>query len=292
MKNEAQRPILNFENYHNTLQSLQIIRKEYIRNSIKVYLSLIIMAGVYLIYFILIFPFFPNAFANDQMNVLNNLLTLDQITAWSFFILYLLFHFFILSYMRFSPSLIQYLKHEIKNMGFSLKKKYKIGLNFFLFNSFSIFLFLILDLSLIYIEDIRIKIFIIRSLIIYIFISITFPIIRGLMHDKFIIKLVNSYYIQFHIQFKIIKPKGLEPQSIRIFLSSNPLCFNLNNEKRKIYNNIAETRWLPKNGRKILPIFSLNPYLHFHEFAIPINFQTQFFNIIGAIKEWDFKVKG
>ena len=73
-------------------------------------------------------------------------------------------------------------------------------------------------------------------------------------------------------------------------MSSNPLCFKLNNEKRKIYNNIAETRWLPKNGRKVLPIFSLNPYLHFHEFAIPINFQTQFFNIDGAIKDWDFKL--
>jgi len=291
MNNKAQKPILNFENYQDTLKSLQIIRKEYIRNSIKVYLSLIIMAGVYLIYFILIFPFFPNIFTNEQMKVLNSLLTLDQITAWGFFILYLLFHFFILSFMKFSPSLIQYLKHDIKNMGFSLKKKYKIGLNFFLFNSFSIFLFLILNLSLIYIENIRFKIFIIRFLIIYIFISITLPIIRGLMHDKFIIKLVKGYYIQFHIQFKIIKPKGLEPQSIRIFLSSNPLCLNLNNEKRKIYNNIAETRWLPKNGRKVLPIFSLNPYLHFHEFAIPINFQTQFFNIVGAIKDWDFKIK-
>ncbi|MFW9877052.1 MAG: hypothetical protein ACFFG0_28510 [Candidatus Thorarchaeota archaeon] len=291
MKSKAQKPMLNFENYEDTLKSLQEIRKEYIRNSIKVYLSLIVMAGVYLIYFILIFPFFPDIFVNEQRNGLNNLFMLDQIFVWIFFIFYLSFHFFILSFIRFSPSLIQYLKQEIMNIGFSLKSKYKIGLNFFFFNSFSIFIFLILDLSLIYIENIRFKILAIRFLIIYVFISITLPIIRGLLHDKFIIKLRKDYYIRFHIQFKIIRPKGLEPQSIRIFLSSNPLCFNFNNEKREIYNEIAETRWLPKNGRKVSPIFSLNPYLYFHEFAIPINFQTQFLNIVGAIKDWDFKIK-
>jgi len=62
-------------------------------------------------------------------------------------------------------------------------------------------------------------------------------------------------------------------------------------EKKKIYNNIAETRWLPKNGRKILPIFSLNPFLYFHEFAIPINLQTQINNLVGAIRDWGLLFK-
>ncbi len=286
MSDKAQKSILNFENNENTLKSLQVIRKEYIRNSIKVYLSLISMAGAYLIYFIFIYQtFFMST------NLPYNLVIIDQITAWSFFILYLLFHFFVLSFIRFSPSLIRYLKYEINNMGFELKKKNKISVSFFLFNSLSILLFLISYLSIIYIEDFSLKIFAIRFLIIYIFISITYPIIRGLMHDRFIVKLTKGHYIQFHLQFRIIKPKGLEPQSIRIFLSSNRLCFKFNNEKKIIYNNITETRWLPKNGRKILPIFSLNPYLYFHEFAIPINLQTQIYNLVGAIRDWDLLFK-
>ena len=282
MNHKAQKPILNFESHKDIVQSLQLIKKEYIRNSIKVYFSLISLAGVYFIYFIFFLQIFP---------VIPNTLILEQITAWSFFILYLLFHFFILSFIRFSPSLIRYLKYEINNMGFDLKKKFKINVSFFLFNSFSILLFLISYLIVIYIEDFSLKIFTIRFLIIYIFISITYPIIRGLMHDRFIVKLTKGYYIQFHLQFRIIKPKGLEPQSIRIFLSSNRLCFKFNNEKKIIYNNITETRWLPKNGKKILPIFSLNPCLYFYEFAIPISFQTQFYNLVGAIRDWDLSFK-
>jgi len=111
------------------------------------------------------------------------------------------------------------------------------------------------------------------------------------MHDRFIVKLPKGHYIQFHLQFRIIQPKGLEPQSIRIFLSSNRLCFKFNNEKKIIYNNITETRWLSKEGMKILPIFSLNPYLYFHEFAIPISLQTQIYNLVGAIKDWDLSFK-
>jgi len=282
MNHKAQKPILNFESNKDIVQSLQLIKKEYIRNSIKVYFSLISIGGAYFIYFIFLLLISP---------VIPNTLILDQIIAWSFFILYLLFHFFILSFIRFSPSLIQYLKYEINNMGFELKKKYKISAKFFLFNGLSISVFLISYLSVIYMEDFSLKIFIIRFLIIYIFISITYPITRGLMHDRFIVKLTKGYYIQFHLQFRIIKPKGLEPQSIRIFLSSNRLGYKFNNEKKIIYNNIAETRWLPKNGRKILPIFSLNPCLYFHEFAIPINLQTQLYNLVGAIRDWDLTFK-
>ncbi len=278
MNNKTQKPILNFENQEEILHSLQIIRKEYIRNSIKVYFFLISIGGVYFVYFLFLYLF--NSF------IPNNLIS-DQITAWSFFILYLLFHFFILSFIRFSPSLIRHLKYEINSLGFDLKKKYKINPSFFLFNSFSIFIFLISQLIVIYTQDIYLKIFTMRFLIIYIFLSITFPIIRGLMHDKFIVKLKNGYYVQFHLLFKIIKPIGLEPQSIKIYLSSNRLGYKFSNEKRILFNSISETRWLPKNGRKILPIFSLNPFLYFHEFAIPINFQTQFYNLVDAIRDWD-----
>ncbi|MHA2038462.1 MAG: hypothetical protein ACW98X_18670 [Promethearchaeota archaeon] len=286
MNDKAQRSILNFENNENTIESLQVIKKEFIRNSKKVLLSLISMAGAYLIYFSFIYQTF-----GSFPKPLNNSFIIEQITAWSFFILYLFSHFFVLTYIRFSPSLIRYLKYELNNMGFELKKKYKISMSFFLVNSLLIPIFLISYLSVIYIEDFILQIVAIRSLIIYIFIIITYPIIRGLMHSRFIVKLTKGHYIQIHLQFRIIKPKGLEPQSIRIFLSSNRLCFKFNNEKKIIYNNITETRWLPKSGRKILPIFSLNPYLYFHEFAIPINLQTQIYNLVGAIRDWDLSFK-
>ena len=276
MNDKAQESILNFENNKNTLKSLQVIRKEYIRNSIKVYLSLIFMAGAYLIYFIFIYETLHQNYIY--------IITIDQITAWIFFTLYLFFHIFVLSFIRFSPSLIWYLKYEINNVGFELKKKIRV--RFFLFNSLSI-LFLISYVNIIYIENFILKIIVLRFLINYILINTIYPIIKGLMHDRFIVKLTKGHYIQFHLQFRIIKPKGLEPQSIRIFLSSNRLCFKFNNEKKIIYDKIAETRWLPKVGRKILPIFSLNPFLYFHEFAIPINLQTQINNLVGAIRDWD-----
>lgn len=285
MNDKAQESILNFENNKNTLKSLQVIRKEYLRNSIKVFLSLFSIALAYLIYFIVIYPTFFK-FPNSQ----NNIITIDLITAWSFFTLYLFFHFFVLNFIKFSPSLIRYLKYEVNNVGFELKKRSKISLRFFLFNSLSI-LFLISYLNIIYIENPLLKVIAIRILISYIFINITYPIIRSLMHDRFIVNLTKGHYIKFHLQLRIVKPNGLEPQSIRIFLSSNRLCFKFNNEKKKIYNNITETRWLPKNGRKILPIFSLNPFLYFHEFAIPINLQTQINNLVGAIRDWDLLFK-
>lgn len=287
MSEKAQISILNFENNENTLKSLQVIRKEYKRNSIKVYLSLISLAGAYLIYFIFNYS---SPFMSYKPPPYNPFIV-EQIAVWSFFTLYLLFHFFILSCIRFSPSLIRYLKNEVNYMGFELKKKYKISLSFFLFHSFSILVFLISYLIIIYLEDFWLKIIAIRFLIIFIFIYIPYPIIRGLMHDRFIVKLTKGHYIKLHLQFRIIKPKGLEPQSIRIFLSSNRLCFKFNNEKKKIYNSIIESEWLPKNEGKIFPRLSLNPYLYFHEFAIPINFQTQFINLVGAIRDWDLSFK-
>lgn len=88
------------------------------------------------------------------------------------------------------------MEYEIKNMGFELKKRHKFNVRFFLFNILSIVFFLISYLSIIYIEDFRLKIFPIRFLIIFIFICFVYPIIKGLMHDNFIVKLTKGHYIK------------------------------------------------------------------------------------------------
>ena len=211
----------------------------------------------------------------------------DQIVFWFLFFLFLLIHFFSLSYNRFSPTLVNFLKKELHILGFEMLRKYKKGLKFFLFNSFSIIFFIVMNIGMSYSLDYVVISLNIRLLLIYIFSSITIPILRGILHDKFIIKLKSPYFVRFDLQYKLIKHKEVESHMIRIYMNSNKLSPKSNGSGFKIYKEISEKRWLPRRGSSAFHPFQLKSYLYFHEYSTPINFKEHFLNLISAIRDWD-----
>jgi len=226
-----------------------------------------------------------------QLFISNLRFVSDQIVAWLLFLIYLSIHFFQLTTFKFSPTIVNFLNRELNNMDFEIHKKYKTGLSFFLFNSFTVIIFIFINLVVILSNDYFITSLIIRLIIVYIFSSITIPILRGVFHDKFLVKLKTPYFVQINFQFKLIKHVKVESQMIRIYMTSNKLGLKSEQHGFNIYKEISEKRWLPRKGKIFFPIFQSSPYLRFHEYSTPINFKEHFLNIVSAIREWDLKNK-
>ena len=213
----------------------------------------------------------------------------DQIVFWILFFLFLSTHFLLLSYTRFSPTLVKFLKRELQILGFKMLRKYKIGLSFFLFNGF--FIIFLMNIGISYSIDYVVTSLNIRLLLIFIFLSIAIPIVRGILHDKFIIKLKSPYFVRLDLQCKLIKRKEVESQMIRIYMTSNKLWPKSIDSGFKIHKEISEKRWLPRKGRFTFSTNHLGLYLYFHEYSTPINFKEHFLNIVSAIREWDTTIK-
>ena len=126
-----------------------------------------------------------------------------------------------------------------------------------------------------------------RLLIVYIFTGITIPVLRGKLHDFFIVSLKNSYFVQIELRFKLIKHKEVESQTVKIFMTSNKLGSKADHSGNARYNRISEKRWLQRKNNRTLPRFITRNSLFFHENATLINFKEQFLNIVSAIREWD-----
>ena len=213
----------------------------------------------------------------------------DQIVFWILFFLFLLTHFLLLSYTRFSPTLVKFLKKELDGLGFKMLRKYKIGLSFFLFNGF--FIFFLMNIGISSSIDYVVTSLNIRLLLIFIFLSVAIPILRGILHDKFIIKLKSPYSIRIDLQCKLIKRKEVESQMIRIYMTSNKLWSKSSDSGTKIHKEISEKRWLPRKGKVTFSTYRLGLYLYFHGYSTPINFKENFLNIVSAIREWDVAIK-
>jgi hypothetical protein len=132
---------------------------------------------------------------------------------------------------------------------------------------------------------------IIRLILVYFFSSILIPILRGILHDKFIIKLKAPYFVQFELQFKLIKHIEVESQMIRIYLRSNKLEKKTDQHGSNSYSEISNKRWLPKKGRLKLPNILSSPNLYFFEYSTLINFKEHFLNIVSAVRDWDLQLK-
>jgi len=126
-----------------------------------------------------------------------------------------------------------------------------------------------------------------RLLIVYIFAGITIPVLRGRLHDIFLVNLRNSYFVQIKLQLKLIKHKEVESQMVKIFMTSNKLSLRGDQSRHALYNKISEKRWLQRKDTRILPRFASKNYLFFYEYATLINFKEQILNIVSAIREWD-----
>ena len=126
-----------------------------------------------------------------------------------------------------------------------------------------------------------------RLLIVFIFSGITIPVLRGRLHDIFLVNLRNSYFVQIELQLKLIKRKEVESQMVKIFMTSNKLSPKADQSGHALYNEISEKRWLQRKDHRNLPRFMTKNYLFFHDYATLINFKEHILNIVSAIREWD-----
>lgn len=236
---------------------------------------------ILIIYQLLMIPYY------QVPSIINIRDFLDTLVMWILISLNFLIHFFHLSYRKFSPTLILFLKRELRNLGFEIQHKYKTGLFFFLFNSFSVIILVIVNIGIYYSTNDLATLLIRRLFVIYIFSSITIPILRGILHDKFLINLKTPYFVQITFQFKLIKHKEVESQMIRIYMTSNKICSKSNQPGFNLHKEISERRWLPRKRSLIFRTLYLSPNLYFHEYSTPINFKEHFLNIVSAVREWD-----
>ncbi len=246
----------------------------------------------YLVYFLiamLIFTYLAHQFLIDLYNQIYLQITLVQIVSWIMFISYLFIHFFLLSYTKFSPTLVKFLTEDLHFLGFKVQRKYKKGFDFLIFNSFSVLIFIFISIGFSISPDYFITSLLIRLIITYMILAISIPLLRGLLHDKLIVKLRHPYFIQLEIQIKLLKRKENESQMVRIYMTSIKLGLKSDQVLLKQYKEISEKKWLPQEGRYKLFRFLSRSHLYFHEFSNPINFKEHFLNLVSAIREWDTK---
>ncbi|MFW9894795.1 MAG: hypothetical protein ACFFD7_03230 [Candidatus Thorarchaeota archaeon] len=255
----------------------RIIKTEYIKNLLLIYFLIISLIGLYVTY-----QFFMIPYERTATKYLS-----DQIMFWFLLFLFLLIHFFLLSYSRFSPTLVNFLNEELHALDFEMERKYKKGLSFIIFTSLSIIFFIVINIGLSYSLDYLVFSLNVRILLIYIFSSITIPILRGILHDKFIIKLKTPYYVRFDLQCKLIKHREVESHMIRVYMASNKLRLKSKQSGFELYKEISEKRWLPKRRKFSYQLFQLKSSSIFHEYSTLLNFKEHFLNLVSAIREWD-----
>ena len=270
-------PEINFENKKNSTQFFTLIKTEYLNNLYKTYFWLIILVIMYVVYQLFTIP----------LNQTITIFIVDQVIMCLLFSFYLVIHFFNLTYARFTPTIISFLEKELSMLDYKIQRKYKIRPSNFLFTCFSIIVFIFFTIGIYNSYNNNVISLIMRLLIVYIFVGITIPVLRGRLHDIFLVNLRNSYFVQIKLQLKLIKHKEVESQMVKIFMTSNKLGPKADRSGHALYNKISEKRWLQSKDNKILPRFISRNYLFFHEYATLINFKEQILNIVSAIREWD-----
>ena len=273
---------LIFEDDETTFDSIEIIRKEFFKKTIRSLIYIAIVIIIYILYLIITYQ--PSLFGNN--NVLNTIshTTFSYLTiAWILFStsIFSIVYLFKLLYMKFTPSLISFIKQESSNIGFEFKKKYDSGLLFLLLNSISISILIYMDFGLIQFANLASELTFKVIFVMYLVLSLAIPIIWVLVNDKYIIRLKENFYIIFDFQFKIRKPKEEDSNLIGIRLTSNRLSSKFDRCGKIVYSRISQRRWLSRKQKS-----KLNPYLYFHEFSTPLNFRKQFLNIALALNEW------
>ena len=268
---------IDFENNENTTQFFTLIKTEYLKHLYQTYFWVIILVMMYVVYQVIITPFNQTAI----------IFITDQIIISLLFSFYLLIYFFNLSYARFTPTIINFLEKELGMLDYKIQKKYKIRLSNLLFTCFSIIVFIFVSIGIYNFHNNNAISLIMRLFIVYIFTGITIPVLRGRLHDIFLVDLRNSYFVQIELQLKLIKHKEVESQMVKLFMTSNKLGPKTAQSESALHKKISEKRWLQKKDNRILPRFLSRNSLFFHEYASLINFKEHILNIVSAIREWD-----
>jgi len=278
---------LNFEDEQGISNSIHLLKSEFLMKTIKasIYISLILL--ICLGYILLDFK--PKIVFLNYIQIANfrpYSLNLNLTIGWTLFSSSIFLIFYLIKYIRlkFTPSLLKYIKEELNYIGFDFQKKYTSGLLFVLLNSISIVFMIYMDFEVLVFDNTIFSIFMRNLIIGYLVFSLVLPIIWIGLNDKYVVKIKENIFILFDFQYPIIKRKDHSPTLLGISLSSNRLCSRFNKPGKNAHTKICEIRWLPRNGNKVQ---KLSPFLHFHEFSVPINLQKQVLNIILALHEWD-----
>ncbi|MFX1558847.1 MAG: hypothetical protein ACFFC9_16480 [Promethearchaeota archaeon] len=282
---------LNFEDDEGIEFSIKLMRKEFIKKSIKLIFAVVGIIAVYISYLIINHLYKSSygyyitiTFAKSY----HPTYSLDLTLTWSFFsiCIFLSIYLIRLLYLKLTPSIVKYIKKEFEYIGFQFQRRYDSGVIFLTLNIVSIALLIYLDFNLVNFDDSFMSFFIKNIIVIYLFLSLILPIIWGFIHDKFLIKLKKNFFITFDFQYNFLKRNGIDPKLVGIYLTSNRLCSRFNKSGKSVYKKISEIRWLPRR-KKSNSISTYSPYLHFHEYSVPTNIQSQFLNIALALREWD-----
>jgi hypothetical protein len=282
---------LSFEDENSIESSIKVMRKEFIKKSIKIVFAIFGIIAVYISYLIINYTYKSSyqyhitiTFAKSY----HHIFSLDLTLTWTFFSICVFLSIYLIRflYLKFTPSVVRYIKKEFEYIGFQFQRRYDSGIVFITLNIVSVALLIYLDFNLVNFDNSFTSFFIRNIIVIYLFLSLILPIIWGLVHDKFLIKLKRNFFITFDFQYSFLSRKGIDPNLVGIYLTSNRLCSKFNKIGRNAHRKISEIRWLPRK-KKTISISSFSPYLHFHEFSAPTNIQSQFLNIALALREWD-----
>lgn len=273
---------IDFEDEVNILNSLRIIKAEYFRKTIKAFISIFIILALYTSY--LIYGYYSNIVIPNSIRQYSFNLT----AGWTFFntSVFLIIYLIKLIRIKFTPSLIYFMKKEVSNIGFEFQKRYTSGLLFLMLNTGAIALLIYIDFHVIQFNGSLLSKLLQNLIILYLVLSLALPIIWVFINDKFVAMLKPNFFVLFDFHYKIRRRRDYEPFLVGIYLTSNRLCSRFNKSGKIVHTKISEIRWLPRKGKFK---HELNPYLHFHEFSVPINFQKQFLNIALALNEWNTK---
>jgi len=291
MKKEKELLDLNFEDEEGVELSIKVMRKEFIKKSIKFIFAIAGIIAIYAIYLIINHLYKSSygyyitiTFAKSY----HHIYSLDLTLMWSFFsiCIFLSIYLIRLLYLKFTPSVVKYIKKEFEYIGFQFQRRYDSGIVFLTLNIVSIALLIYLDFNLVNFDNSFTSYLVKNIIVIYLFLSLILPIIWGFVHDKFLIKIKKNFFITFDFQYNFLSRRGFDPNLVGIYLTSNRLCSRFNRPGKRVYRKISEIRWLPRR-KKAYSISTFSPYLHFHEFSAPTNIQTQFLNIALALREWD-----
>lgn len=276
---------LNFEDEQGISNSIRLLKSEFVIKAVKacIYLTIIVLIciGYILLQPQMAFIHYIRVNTYSQHSV-----KLTLTIGWTLFSTAIFLTAYIIKYIqvRFTPSIIKYMKEELNYLGYEFKKKYSSGLLFVLMNSISIILMTYMDLQ-VFVFNNTLQSILFRNFVIgYLFFSIVIPIVWLGLNDKYVIKIKENFYILFDFNFSLRKRHGHSPAFLGITLSSNRLCSRFNKPGKNVHTKICEIRWLPREGTKIKKI---SPFLHFHEFSVPVNLQKQVLNVILALREWD-----
>jgi len=283
---------IDFEYGEEDSYSYNKIKKEYLKKTIKFFPFLSGLLIITAIYFTLIYPILlipEDGITITWLTPYSFNLTIN----WTVFSLsaFLFFYLIKILIMRITPFLKEQIRNDINALGFIIKEKRKSVIFFVILNSISVLLLLLIELDIIYFNTLALNTLFKGFLITYLFLSMLIPILLRFSYDGLSVTLKDKYNVSIKPYYKIRRVKTKDSQLIGIFITSNKIASKFNKNKKSLYTQIAKSRWLPRKRKSIISKYRLSPFLRFHEFSTPVNFQKQFLNLALALQDWDLHLE-